>query len=401
MKFAAIVLMSAIAILSCGPQAFQSETELDPVTASTEQLTVTTLGLTSISSAETYDAMSIEGGGFGQAGRLMKFFVDARVPSQKKVHFINGNFEVGGKTPDAAKYHFDFAKRQLQIPESGTEFNDVTYFAERKRYFAGTIQTYQLGEQPLLYAIGLYPDDVARESEILALAQAIKKAFTIRGARLAFIASGPQQTFATISNDMRVSGFEVLSIDQVLGAVKYLPLNPGEAWGYLRIFPADQGDVRPTDILVFDELPLDLSVCAATVTRVFQDVTSHVNLKSKERGTPNMVLRDASPTNAQLAPFKDKPVHLVVGKAGFNVEATTAEVVEQKLRERLSKPTQQLTVTNEPNLVWYDDMCKTLSSACTNNGPRFGGKAANLGFLANRDVLGRSTQAGSQSAKAG
>ena len=43
-----------------------------------------------------------------------------------------------------------------------------------------------------------------------------------------------------------------------------------------------------------DELPLDLSVVAGTITRVFQDVTSHVNLKSKERGTPNMVLRSAS-----------------------------------------------------------------------------------------------------------
>src|SRR3954453_14678478 len=46
-------------------------------------------------------------------------------------------------------------------------------------------------------------------------------------------------------------------------------------------------------------------------------------------------------------------------------------------------------------------MCKTLTPACTKNGVRFGGKAANLGFLANKDVLGRKAQKGSQSAKAG
>jgi hypothetical protein len=39
-------------------------------------------------------------------------------------------------------------------------------------------------------------------------------------------------------------------------------------------------------------------------------------------------------------------------------------------------------------------MCKTLTAACTKNGSRFGGKAANLGFLANKSVLGRKSQAG-------
>jgi hypothetical protein len=114
-----------------------------------------------------------------------------------------------------------------------------------------------------------------------------------------------------------------------------------------------------------------------------------------------MVMRDASVTNAQLAPLKDKPIHLVVGKSGYTIEATTDAIVQQKLAERTNKPWIALPVTNEPNLVWYDDMCKTLTSACTKNGARFGGKAANLGFLANKDVLGRKNQPGSQSAKAG
>ena len=66
----------------------------------------------------------------------------------------------------------------------------------------------------------------------------------------------------------------------------------GEAWGYLRIFPADVNLLRPTDIPVFDDLPLDLSVVAGTITKAYQDINSHVNLKAKERNTPNMVLRE-------------------------------------------------------------------------------------------------------------
>ena len=397
--FLAVCLAAASAPIAMGCVAESSEEE-DPELSADELST--RLELLSIRSASTYASMGVEGGGFGQAGRSMKFLVDARDPAKKKVHFINGNYKVGGKQPDYAKYHFNFAQHQLHIPESNTEFNDLTYFTDQKRYYAGTIQTYQLAEgQPPIYAVQLYPDDVAHEGGIVELVKAIKGAFRIPNARMAFVAGGPQQSFATVKPQLTALGYEALTVEQVLGSVKYLPLNPGEAWGYLRIFPTDQGNVRPTDILVFDELPLDLTVCAGTITKVFQDVTSHVNLKSKERGTPNMVLRDASPTNGALAPFKDKPVHLTVGKSGYAIEASSDAVVQQKYKERTNKPWIPLPVVNEPNLVWYDDMCKTLTSACTKNGGRFGGKAANLGFLANKSVLGRKSQAGSMSAKAG
>lgn len=382
--------------IGCAADSEEEEPEL-----SADEL-ATRLSMTSIRSKATYEAMSVDGGGFGQAGRSMKFFIDARNPAAKKAYFINGNYKVNGQQPDYAKYHYYFARKELGIPEDGQTFNDVTYFVDQKRYYAGTIQTYQVAEgQPPIYAVQLYPDDVCHEEGIVELLKVIKAQFSIPGAKMAFVAGGPQQAFARSAATIRQLGYEPMTIEQILGSVKYLPLNPGEAWGYLRIFPQDLGNLRPTDIVVFDELPLDLSVVAGTMTKVFQDVTSHVNLKAKERGTPNMMFRDASPTNEKLAPFKDKPVHLTVGKGGFTLEATTDAVVQQKLKDRTNKPWQSLAVVNEPNLVWYDDMCPTLNTACTQNGNRFGGKAAMLGFLANKSVMGRKNQAGSQSAKVG
>ena len=380
----------------CAAESSEEEEELSEDELSTR------LSVATIRSATTYKSMSLDGGGFGQAGRSMKFFVDARNPAAKKAYFINANYKVNGQTPDFAKYHYDFARKQLGIPEDGQTFNDQTYFTDDKRYYAGTIQTYEIAEgQPPIFAVQLYPDDVIHEEGIVELIRVIKSAFSIPNAKMAFVAGGPQQSFTRVAPQLRTMGYEPMTIEQILGNVKYLPLNPGEAWGYLRIFPQDLGNLRPTDIVVFDELPLDLSVVAGTMTKVFQDVTSHVNLKSKERGTPNMMFRDASPTNAKLAPFKDKPVHLTVGKSGFALEATTDAVVQQKLKDRTNKPWQPLPIVNEPNLVWYDDMCPTLSTACTQNGNRFGGKAAMLGFLANRSVMGRKNQPGTQSAKVG
>jgi hypothetical protein len=389
-------LAAAPTLIACSP-----DTEEEEADYSEDEL-ATRLTVDSIRSVRTFNAMSIEGGGFGQAGRLMKFFVDARNPNAKKAWFINGNFKVGSETPSYAKYHYDFAKKHLGITEGGTEFNDVTYFSDDKRYYAGTIQTYQMNEnEPPLFAVQLYPDDVIHEEGIVELVRVLKAQLNIPNARMAFVAGGPQQSFARVKGTLQTMGYEALTIEQVLGNVKYLPLNPGEAFGYLRIFPQDLGNVRPSDIVVFDELPLDLSVVAGTITKVFQDVTSHVNLKSKERGTPNMVFRDAALDNQKLAPFKDKPVKLTVGKTGWTIEASTDAIVEQKLRERTNKPWQPLPIVNEPNLVWFDQMCPVLSTSCTQQGNRFGGKSAMLGFLANKSVLGRVNQPGSQSQKAG
>ena len=124
----------------------------------------------------------------------------------------------------------------------------------------------------------------------------------------------------------------------MLGSIRYLPLNAGEAWGHLRIFPTPGQRLAPTDIPVFEELPLDLSVVAGVITKAVQDSNSHVNLKSKERGTPNMVLRDAGPDHPRLQPWRDQPVHFVVRADDFVLEATTDEEVARRFAERMTGP---------------------------------------------------------------
>lgn len=361
----------------------------------------TTLFTHSIVSERTYVAFATEGGGFGQAGRSMKFLIDARNGGTTP-YFTNAGYRVNGVVPDYAKYHYEFAQEVLGIAEDAPTFNEFAYYTDDKRYVGGSVQTYTLGTgSQLTYAIQFYPDDVIHEEGILAAARILKPQLRIPGAHFAFVATGPQQTFARVEGALRAIQVEPMTIEQVLGNVRFLPLNAGEAWGYLRIFPQNQSELRATDIPVFDELPLDLSVVAGTITRSFQDVTSHVNLKSKERGTPNMMLRDASPDSPELAPLANQPVHLVVSKTGYTIEPTTPELVEQKLRERTDKPWIAVPIANEPSLRSYDDMCPVLSPSCVQDGGRFGGKASGLGFLANASVLGRLSAPPSESASFG
>ncbi|MFO0675955.1 MAG: PEP/pyruvate-binding domain-containing protein [Polyangiaceae bacterium] len=396
----------ALALLAASPLAAGCSADAgDEASDESSDALVTGLSATSITTRAAFEALSTEGGGFGQAGRTVKFLIDARNPRAPKLHFINGNFKERGEVPEYAQFHYLFAQKQLGVTDDNLTFNESTYFTQSKRFFAGTLQTYDLakaGEAPkMVYAAQFYPDDVIAEGTLVKALSLVTAAFKVPGAQMAFVATGPQQTVKTISADLKKLKVQALTIDGILGAVNYLPMNSGDAWGFLQVFPEDVGGLRPIDIPVFEELPLDLAVVAGTITKSFQDSTSHVNLKSKERNTPNMVLRDASKTHPELVAFDKKPVHLKVGKAGYVLEETTEAKVLEKLHERTNKPWIQLPAVSEKNVLDYDDMCPELGEECLKMGSRYGSKAANLGFLANSEVLGRKDTRGTLSADMG
>ena len=341
------------------------------------------MSLKRLSTASDFKALSTPGGGFAGAGRSGKVLIDRRTPARPQAYFINGNYALGGTTPDYAKYHYPFAQRTLHITESSEEFNDSTYFTQEKRFVAGTVRTwFRDGNDVPTYGIQFYPDDVISEASLLDALKTVKAAIRIPGAKVAFVATGPQQTSGTITAELARLGIEVTSIDAVLGAIRYIGLNEGDAWGYLRIFPADVKHLGATDIPVFSELPLDLGVVAGVLTKAVQDVNSHVNLKSKERGTPNAVFRDAARDNALLAPWADKPVHLKVTLEGFTLEATTPEIIAQKRNDKLAGPWIPLPVVAESRLLSFDEMCPALDPTCFAGSQRYGGKATGLAFLA-------------------
>lgn len=352
-----------------------------------------------IPSAEVFDALSIPAGDLVANGRLAKFLVDLR-RGEPEAHFVNGNFTRDGRVPDEALYHYFFARAAVGAPESLEEFNRITYFTQPKsRYVAGVIHTYFLdGSAEPLYGVQFYPQDLISEADVLNTAVAVKAAMPIPGARFAFVPTGQQQTSGAVAGDLEAAGIEVVPLDRILGSIVYLPMNRGEAWGYLRIFPPNNHDLSPADIPVFEELPLDLSVVAGVITKAVQDANSHVNLKSKERGTPNMVLRDAGPQNPRLAPWAGKPVHLVVRGDDFVIEASSDEQVAAKVAERNNLPWVPLQWNAETRIRTYDEMAGGDAAEALAMSTRYGGKAANLGFLVHRTALGRTEDAGSPSA---
>ncbi|MCU0690799.1 MAG: PEP/pyruvate-binding domain-containing protein [Polyangiaceae bacterium] len=357
----------------------------------------TRLAYNRISTKAQFKAMAFERGGTVTLGPSVKFIIDLRTPSTPRLRFMNANYAIRpGESKYCNKYHYDFARTVLwRFEETVASFNESTY-KDNKRFYAGTVQAYEI-DGNTLYGMQLYPEDTAAEQAILTAARIVKKGFVVPDVRVAFVATGPQQTMATIQDGLNSIGVEGLTIDQVLAGVNYLPMNAGEAWGYLRVFPQGTATLTPTDIPVFDELPLDLPVVAGTMTRAIQDNSSHVNLKSKERGTPNMVLRDVGPDHAMVGSLANTPVHMVVRADGFTLEPSTDQEVQQKYAERTNKPWQPLSYEPETRVLAFTQMCPSAASDCVAQAKRYGSKAANLGFLTNPSVLGRAVDDGSLS----
>lgn len=340
----------------------------------------TELQVEALRTVADFEGFSVEAAGLAQSKRTLKFLIDAR--STPKIYFINGNYSGRCQIErECNKFHFGFAREFLNIRESNSEFNDATYTAEKKRYVAGTLNTYDLGSKGLIYGIQLYPLDTAKEGGILEIVKTVKAALQIPNAKLAFVSTGNQQTMATIKAQLDSLGVLSLDLQSILGSVTYFPMNSGEAWGYLRLFPKDEASLEAKDIPVFDQLPLDLTVVAASITKAFQDSNSHINLKSKERNTPNMVLRDAGPDHPILKKFIDKPVHLVVSAQGWKIEESTDAIVMQNVQKRANRPWIPLSWTAGTEVQSFDAMCSGKAASCLKLAAIFGSKASNLGFL--------------------
>jgi hypothetical protein len=369
------------------------------------------LALPAIATAADFDAMALDNGGLLVQGKSVKFLIDARQPQSPHIYYMNSNHRLlTGERPEALRYHYYFARAVLAnatppFTARLGEFNRLTYATPGpKQFYAGLIQVYRIRTdgQPdfLLYGMQFFPQDVIQEQEIATAAKIVRDTFRVPGVQRAFVATGPQQTVNTVAGALADMGFQARSTDQILGSLPYMAMNLGHRKGRLRRFDGNSEGLEPIDIPIFDELPLDLSVVAATITARPQDTGSHIFLKSKERKTPDMYLRDPF-SDPRIVNHLDQFVELVVGPDDFDVRPSTADEAWAELNALLPSEWSPLDFEAETRLLAYDEMCPDDVRVCLDNAHRYGSKAANLGFLAQPQVLGRAAQGGTLSASLG
>lgn len=124
----------------------------------------------------------------------------------------------------------------------------------------------------------------------------------------------------------------------------YVIETTGLGYGYLRFIPKDQTEsltkkMTYKDIPIFESMPLDLGVVAGTITEQPQTPLSHVNMKSKDRKTPNMYVKNAS-KDPNIAPLMNKLVRMELTKDTYTIREVTLTEAEQywkSLRDKTVK----------------------------------------------------------------
>jgi hypothetical protein len=173
------------------------------------------------------------------------------------------------------------------------------------------------------------------------------------------------------------AGVAVLSSDDIYAGMVYQPVNPGVAYGTLRLIDGalDPSRVRRTDVLVLAHAPLDLPVCAGVITQEFQTPLSHLAILASNRGTADMGLRDAL-RNPEVRALDGRLVRLSVTPQGWSLAAASlpeAERAWEAMRPRS---------TSLPALSTRDVGLPALSTLRRASLDVAGAKAAQLGELA-------------------
>jgi pyruvate,water dikinase len=317
--------------------------------------------------------------------------LDASIPGSRSVKTIVDREADGALSfQDSNRFptHYEFASTHLSgngrpvvLPLSS--FNTTEYYSPSRRFVLGALTHY---EQPDIWVYELAPYDTA-DAAMIADAYARIAAATYVGDRLYFHPSS--ESGDTVVGALPAS-VRVITTDELYAGIDYQALNPAESYGKLRFLGADQLEseyLSFRDIVVLDHVPNDISVAMGIITAEFQTPLSHVNVLSRNRGTPNMALRDAF-TDPALRGLEGNWVKLTVGAFDYQIaEVPVAEADawwEAHKPAAVQVPGLDLDTTDlRDDLAIVDlDAGLGLRDAVKLATRAFGGKAAHFGALA-------------------
>ncbi|MEJ7599114.1 MAG: PEP/pyruvate-binding domain-containing protein [Kofleriaceae bacterium] len=176
--------------------------------------------------------------------------------------------------------------------------------------------------------------------------------------------------------------------DELYKLADYAAFNKGVAVGPLRIVIKvdDSTTFAPEDIIVLAATLPDITPVAAIISETFSSPLSHVSLRAKGWGIPNVGLRGAS---TKLAALSGKQVYFEARDANYVLrEATQAELVAERAR----RETKVVVTIPKPDLSATE--LEPLSTMTEDDVHRYGAKASNLGVILHAKLPGFSVPPG-------
>jgi hypothetical protein len=272
--------------------------------------------------------------------------------------------------------HFFFAEAYLQIPGlspvgNHAEFNLLNYRREGRRFVLGKLIHYI--DQDLL-TFEMSAGDTAG-AEMIAAAFEVVAGSIFDGERLRYRPVSASQEALLGELAARIP---VIRTEEVWSGQSFQPLHSRTGYGTLRFRRVAELGGRPpgpTDIVVLDRVPADLSLVSGVITGEFQTPLSHVNILAKSRGTPNMALRGAF-LEPELRALDGELVRLEVTQQGWTI-APAALAEAEAFWDQL-RPSEPLVPVIDESVVGLVDLAGVDHRAAAS----IGAKAANLAELA-------------------
>jgi hypothetical protein len=200
-------------------------------------------------------------------------------------------------------------------------FSDLHYFrVEGRRYLLGTLNEHAgSGMHTVDFALG---DAISGEQMLRAFFDVMAhvdepRAWALRPAE-------PDQLTQMSIIEGRAP---IVGPNAPFQELRYQPLTEAVGFGVLEFVPSaelEQAALGRDVIVVTDDVPNDIPLVGGLITEAFQTPLAHVNVLSKNRGTPNMALRDARHA-AEIEPLLGELVRLEVSAGGFSLRSATAE----------------------------------------------------------------------------
>ncbi len=263
------------------------------------------------------------------------------------------------------------------------EFNE--YYIPDRRFVLGAI-TYYAGKGVWTYEIAPYDNASA---DMIAMAYTMIADSCFFGDSLYF-----HPTSVTVDKEAKKLPDSILIIttDELFAGMEYQPLNYGTSYGRLVFMTAaslDTGYVGFRDIVVLDLVPNDISVTSGIITEAFQTPLAHINVLSRNRGTPNMGLKGAY-SNAQLRSLENKWVKYEVKSHEWSVTEVTLEEADAWWEDHkpatigIAKMNLDVKdLRDDKEILDLENL--SLADAIDSAIPAFGGKASHFGAFPHMD----------------
>ena len=331
-------------------------------------------GTTVLTSREQFESLARRDNVPGADGiRELKFiFVDIDTATPE-LYLINTQEYI---------YHYAFYTFALNRPLiGGDEFNLRTYFPNtRRRNLAGSLLAHDNYVAPDgqrgLYTMKFWPTDPVAFRFVNTAYEMLSASLPFIDGNLAYHPAGETQRTVLAEEKALFDKSLVRSIntEELFGSVTYTAMHLGESYGRLVLAEGVGGSLTARDIVIFRNLPNDLTHVAGILTEAPQTPLSHVNLKARQNNTPNAYLKNAS-TDERIQALLGKNVRYEVTSDGFLLEeATDAEIAT--FLESLRPLEPQVPVRN-----LAEKRIRPFQSIPFSHSDRFGAKAANLSEL--------------------